>query len=172
MKKLILSVLITLAACMTAVPASAEIYQYRDARGNPHFTDNIAHVPESRRATVKKYKEFKHTPQAQPVDSVSIAPVRGNGGGEAWDSNIIKKGKDLEQERKELDGKYAQLEKERIALSRKLAGNALPGKQKEYAEKVSELNRRIAAYESQRKEFWIKLRAYKEKIHNPGNAAR
>ncbi len=169
MNKLIPSVLIVLAVCVLAVPASAEIYQYRDARGHLHFTDDIAHVPESRRAKVKKYKELKSRPR--PVDS-SRSIYENPAGNGTWSKNLLARGSELAQEKKELDRKYAALEHEKNALSRKLSKNASPGQNPKYAEEVSELNRRIAAYESQRKEFQAKVSAYKEKINNPGNAAR
>lgn len=165
MKHLVFILMIEL--FLQAHPVWAEMYRYKDAGGVVRFTDNLADVPEKRRAGVAVYENA-------PAPAAPSAAEQPSSGGDTLSGQVTEKPRDdsaadspqseellndparIDQFLKiktALDEENAQIVKESLALSEErktISGNAAI---KAYNGKVNDLNARVDDYEKRRAAF-------------------
>jgi hypothetical protein len=155
-------------------PASvwADFYQYRDQNGFLHFTDNIANIPEDKRSKIDRYttsedvivpeegsqrvgSEALNHKEAQPASSVSGIKEET----ETIDANEYER---LGKIKAILDEEYAELIKQKQDLLeyKETITSLSETEFRDYKEKVTRLNQRIAIFEKRRRAFKKKADAY------------
>ncbi len=156
MKWLISAVL--LASLVFAAPASAQFYKYLDKQGNIRFTDDINQVPENQRNKARSYVVSE--PDAPAAHAPEGGAEKLTAGPDASDaasadaavaSSVEEEPVDtaktrLEEMKKQVDGDYQALAKEKEAL----------GKEKDLPkgrEQVVEYNKRVEAFNKKAGEF-------------------
>ncbi len=150
----------------------AEMYKYRDARGNVCYTDNLAQIPENQRPTA-------HTMQAINTDGAAAQKKESaeelNAGHQdesddpedlIIDAETIAA---LNDRKKELDSEFSGLMSEKYTLLKEkerlsgLAGRDVKAREA-YEGKVADLNNRIADYKVRRDAFQQECKQVKQTL--------
>ncbi len=151
---------------LTPALAIAEFYKYFDENGAPHYTDNLAEVPEDQRPKVSRYQEVDD--KLRPAEKFKKRQREDNARSK---SEALKPKKN---KRKLSSKKRAELEKNRTSLLQEKA--ELVNEQqalfkfnyriaddieiKVQKKKIAKLNKRIQAYERRRQAFELELAKY------------
>jgi chromosome segregation ATPase len=144
---------------------SAEYYQYKDSDGNIRFTDDISQVPESQRENVERHESVKSRPAARPQapagnsESAQKPPQTGT-----WDGDLKLETEQLDQESKELQAAYQELQKQKKALEEKFSDDMDPARQAAYDQEVARLNEKIEQYHEQRRAYMEKMERYEARL--------
>ncbi|MFZ2633289.1 MAG: DUF4124 domain-containing protein [Desulfosalsimonadaceae bacterium] len=159
-----------------ATPASGEYYQYEDSQGNQRFTDDVANIPEDQRTDIKTFESVQSEPQQDMTGEDAVQEEDASDNQKAAEETDTAKAKpsvvgvdrkkidELNATREELRKTFAALEAERNAIGPPPPKNAKSVVKKEYNNKISELNRKINAYQQRTKEFDEKVKAYNSQI--------
>ncbi len=145
---------------LTTVASYAEFYEYKDADGVLHFTDNPADVPKDQRVSLKPHAEIKSNDAAiQNAENAfdDVLKAIEEAAQKAKIEDIELQREKLNAIEAELDAERNLLEKERKALQekkKKAIGNAAV---RSYNEHVKQLEEKIKA-------FNLKMQAYDKQV--------
>lgn len=154
LNKMILRVLYVLIICAFFTTFGyGEYYQYTDQNGKISYTDDLSKIPESQRASVKK---FKSEDSEKKVDSDAKTDTKDEK--KSLENSSDQKTDDLKALQTELNKIYSSLKKERAAIEAQAPKQGATNKeQKGYQLKVDALNAKINDYEK-------KLKAYNDQV--------
>jgi len=164
---------VLLALLLFAGQANAELYQYEDAKGVIHYTDDLGNVPEAYRNDVKVRREIQSRPGAsdQSGDSVSKQQQSvsdadtAQPAGKKQREGIAQQAKKLEAQHNRLQKEYEQLKAEQEKLKKNRPPKSASKKEKRaYEKKVRELNKRIEAYRQRADAYKQKVDAFNAKV--------
>ncbi len=155
----------------------AEMYKYRDARGNVCYTDNLAQIPENQRPTAHTMQAINtDDTAAQKKESAEELNAGHQDAGHQDESNdpedLIVDAETiaaLNDRKKELDSEFSGLMSEKYALLKEkerlsgLAGRNVKAREA-YEGKVADLNNRIADYKVRRDAFQQECKQVKQTL--------
>lgn len=154
-KMAFLAALSTVLILWSAMPLSAEIYQYRDASGVLHFTDNILDVPPAQRPMVNATAEIvSPKPETRPDDPVGEDMETPDERPRAY--------RQLLEEQNSLDQLFLDLEAQKIALNKEREKISSREQLQEYRKKIENFNRQVKAFTERRESFVQKTRAFNQ----------
>lgn len=177
MSRLSISIPIVLVLWFLPSNSSAEFYKYTDQNGTVHYTDDLYKVPDNHRDKVSRFAEPDDylTPEQRKkkvAESSHNAQEQneGNASAEEQEEQTKVEKKEIEEKR-EIDGKKAQLDKEYNLLTRerkelksKRPAIKTPKDLRSYNIKAEKLNQRIADFEQRNQIFKKKAEQVKLKM--------
>ncbi len=138
--------------------SGAQLYRYKDASGNWHYTDNLADVPEDQRENLQEYESV-----APPAPKAAKKPPTKKGDGATAPPE---KAENLRQELKDrtadLDKEYNSLVDESDKLQRLSVSLNSEEAKKEFERRKDDFNQRVKAFEERRREFELDLKSYND----------
>jgi flagellar motility protein MotE (MotC chaperone) len=145
-----------------SVPASAQIYEYRDADGNIRFTDDLGNVPEAQRENIKIIQGVSGY---SATDWQDAAPDTDEPDGDADESlqtsaDLVRLGESLRTEQAVLQEEYEAIEKEKSLLGDPPGDDATLEDLDAYEEKVDVINNRIIIYQKQLEDLENRVEVY------------
>lgn len=146
-----------LLAVAMAIPASAEIYKYRDADGVLRFTNNLHEVPQDQREQVESIHEVKTEKEPE------TAPVQEEAAGQQNDE-MARQAEELKQEKELLDAEFAQLEEDRKLLVEMSQKERSDEEDAELRQNIESYNARIKAYDEKLEIFEKKVGEYNAQV--------
>jgi hypothetical protein len=164
---------------LSAIPAFAQVYQYRDQNGQLHFTNNLSEVPEGQQPEILMKPPNR---AAEPEEGAVKTPVKGSPetGKAAVPSKETPKRKDgkkppeipivedLNNEKAALDRIHARLMKRKKGIKKEKQTLKTPDQVRQYRKKVSRLNTDIDAYKKRNRAFQKKADAYNAAVREKG----
>ena len=174
-----ISILLTLAlVSLLSAPAGVfgEYYQYTDKDGAVRFTDDPSMIPEDQQPQVKIFESIR-SGESQPSQNMpeetappeEVSKETAAAKETETDTGAAKpsvggvnheKADELNAMREKLHKTFADLEAEKASIGPPPPKNAKSGVRADYTYKVTELNRKIDAYQQQSKEFDEKVKAF------------
>ena len=161
------------------VPVRAEIYQYRNERGQWHFTDRLTDVPESETPWVVMESPEKPPPSAKDAKKEAIGDTeqreeQNDPSEKPPDEGVPGKPEkipimeELNKEKEALEGMHAGLMKRKKALQRERETLKTPEQVREYRKKVTRLNKEIETYKKRNRAFQKKVDMYNKAVREEG----
>jgi hypothetical protein len=165
-KSLLMILLISFSAL-----ASAEYYRYTDEKGNVHFTDDPAMIPESQRKIAHEYMTANNDPETGKIESLDEAqtPAFSEDDLEDREYDFEAVRKSLDKTKSDLDAEYKSLMKEKEQLEKHKKTIGTDAEAKKYNDNVSKLNEKIKSYDEIRKKFKAEVKAYNAKVEAKEN---
>ncbi|MBL0713940.1 MAG: hypothetical protein JJV98_09570 [Desulfosarcina sp.] len=135
--------------------ALAQLYRYRDNKGNWCYTDNLADVPVDQQEDCKKYESMQPAApsKGQDNDEGSTPPEEAGGLRD-----------ELKKRKAALDREYEELVKESSELEELNRNLKTEEARKEFETRKDSFNQRVKSFEEKRQAFDKDLRAYNDII--------
>ena len=171
--------LIVWATIMFGSHGYAQIYSYKNQKGNVYYTDNPANIPENRHEDVKTMAEINLSPkqslimeeygdeksdQTQSFDSDEANKIVQEN---AIDDHLKTALESIALERSKIQELYDQIEKDKQKLigSRPLPESLSVIEQRVYHQQILDLNQRIDHYQKRVEAYRLKLEAVNSIVH-------
>ena len=158
MKLSFISVICLIAALFFS-PSFAEYYQWMDAKGVKHFSDNILDVPENQRQGLRVHREILTTddPANQnAAQNEALATQRKNQARQKEEQYLI-------EQRVVLETEYKSLAEKRQAIVNKKPDEDMDA----YNQQVQTLNEQTVAFEKKRMAYEARLQAWQKQEAEP-----
>jgi len=149
------------------MPAFAEFYQYKDANGVLHVTDNFSDVPDNAPLDIESVYEIplenpSPDPGSQRTESADDNPPPP--AESTWEGELQINAESLKNERASLKQKYEALQLEKQELGEQPLASASHADKRAYQSRVEALNRKIIDYDELQKQFEKKVGDFNSKI--------
>ncbi len=140
-------------------PSQGEYYQYRDKNGYVVFTDNLASVPEDKldEAEAAAHREISSPSSYDRGHPADHSPQMLSTSEGAWERDLKNQAAALDTERTTLEKRFKELRLEQAALAQSPGSKASAAEKNAYQKRIDALNRNVAAYETDRKQFEKKV---------------